>query len=261
MERNFELLKEVLSIPTKTYQEDLMVEFIVNWLTENKIPFYVDSFNNVYATKQTDKDVTYFPCVVAHTDTVHNIDSINVVEEMLPNAQKEIKLSLKAYNNSGDPTGIGGDDKCGVYACLELLKELPNLKSAFFVAEETGCKGSSNADPNFFNDIGYVIQFDAPENNMISEFLMNKPMFKRDSKFFEVGGGLITEHFPGDTQYHRHPYTDIFPLNQNFGLSCFNISIGYYNYHTRNEYVVVDDTYNGIKVGRLMIEKLGYTKH
>ena len=261
MGRNFELLKEVLSIPTKTYQEDLMVGFIVNWLTENKIPFYVDSFNNVYATKQTDKDVTYFPCVVAHTDTVHNIDSINVVEEMLPNAQKEIKLSLKAYNNSGDPTGIGGDDKCGVYACLELLKELPNLKSAFFVAEETGCKGSSNADPNFFNNIGYVIQFDAPENNMISEFLMNKPMFKRDSKFFEVGGGLITEHFPGDTQYHRHPYTDIFPLNQNFGLSCFNISIGYYNYHTRNEYVVVDDTYNGIKVGRLMIEKLGYTKH
>ena len=261
MGRNFELLKEVLSIPTKTYQEDLMVGFIVNWLTENKIPFYVDSFNNVYATKQTDKDVTYFPCVVAHTDTVHSIDSINVVEEMLPNAQKEIKLSLKAYNNSGDPTGIGGDDKCGVYACLELLKELPNLKSAFFVAEETGCKGSSNADPNFFNNIGYVIQFDAPENNMISEFLMNKPMFKRDSKLFEVGGGLITEHFPGDTQYHRHPYTDIFPLNQNFGLSCFNISIGYYNYHTRNEYVVVDDTYNGIKVGRLMIEKLGYTKH
>ena len=52
MERNFELLKEVLSIPTKTYQEDLMVGFIVNWLTENKIPFYVDSFNNVYATKQ-----------------------------------------------------------------------------------------------------------------------------------------------------------------------------------------------------------------
>jgi hypothetical protein len=37
----------------------------------------------------------------------------------------------------GKPTGIGGDDKCGVYACLELLKELPNLKAAFFVSEET----------------------------------------------------------------------------------------------------------------------------
>ena len=96
MERNFELLKDVLSVPTKTYQEHLMVEFIVNWLTENNIPHYIDKFNNVYATKQTDGDITYFPCVVAHTDTVHNIDTINVVEEMLPNAQKEIKLALKA---------------------------------------------------------------------------------------------------------------------------------------------------------------------
>ena len=78
---------------------------------------------------------------------------------------------------------------------------------------------------------------------------------------FKVGGSLITEHFPGDTKYHRHPYTDIYPLNKNFGLSCFNISIGYYNYHTRNEYVVVEDTNNGIKVGKLMIESLGYTKH
>jgi acetylornithine deacetylase/succinyl-diaminopimelate desuccinylase-like protein len=86
-------------------------------------------------------------------------------------------------------------------------------------------------------------------------------MFKRDSEFFSIGSELLTEHFPKDTKYHNHPYTDIYPLNQLFGLSCFNISIGYYNYHTRNEYVVVEDTYNGIKVGKLMIEKLGYTKY
>ena len=111
MERDFELLKEVLSVPTKTYEEDLMIDFITDWLKENEIPFYVDQFYNVYATKQTSEDVEFFPCVVAHTDTVHSIDTINVVEEMLPNAQKEIKLSLKAYNNEGNPTGIGGDDK------------------------------------------------------------------------------------------------------------------------------------------------------
>jgi putative aminopeptidase FrvX len=69
---------------------------------------------------------------------------------MLQNSQYEIKPALKAYNDLGNPTGIGGDDKCGVYACLELLKELPNLKAAFFVSEETGCHGSKKADPNFF---------------------------------------------------------------------------------------------------------------
>jgi di/tripeptidase len=144
---------------------------------------------------------------------------------------------------------------------LELLKELPNLKAAFFVAEETGCKGSFNSDPKFFENVGYAIQFDAPENNMISEYLMGKNMFKRDSDFFKVGGKLITEHFPADTKYHKHPYTDIYPIHTMYGISCFNISIGYYRYHTPNEYVVVEDVYNGIKVGKLMIDELGYTRH
>jgi hypothetical protein len=35
MENKYELLKEVLSIPTKTYQEDLMVEYLTKWLEEN----------------------------------------------------------------------------------------------------------------------------------------------------------------------------------------------------------------------------------
>ena len=159
MERDFELLKQVLSVPTKTYEEDLMIDFITDWLKENEIPFYVDQFYNVYATKQTSEDVEFFPCVVAHTDTVHSVDTINVVEEMLPNAQKEIKLSLKAYNNEGNPTGMVVMTNVAFYACLELLKELPNLKAAFFVSEETGCKGSFNADPNFFKNVGYAIQF------------------------------------------------------------------------------------------------------
>jgi tripeptide aminopeptidase len=260
MERNYELLKNVLSVPSKTYQEEKMIKFICEWLKENDITYYVDDVFNIYATKQTD-DIEYFPCVISHTDTVHNLDSINVVEEMLPDSQGNIKLSLKAYNDNNEPTGIGGDDKCGIFACFELLKELPNLKAAFFVSEETGCKGSFKADPLFFNDVGYCIQFDAPENNMISEYLMGVNMFDRESKFFEVGGKLITEHFPSNTKYQRHPYTDIYPIRTMFNIQCFNLSIGYYNYHTKHEYVVVDDTYNGIKVGKLMIEELGYEKY
>lgn len=137
MEKNIDFLKEVLSVPTKTYQEDLMIEFLENWLTENNLPFFTDKHQNIYVTKLTEKvdEDFYFPCVVAHTDTVHKLDVINIREENLPNAQNELKLALKAYNNFDEPTGIGGDNKCGVFACLELLKELPNLKVAFFVSE------------------------------------------------------------------------------------------------------------------------------
>ena len=262
---NLELLKDVLSVPTKTYQEERMVAFLVNWLTENSIPHFVDEHNNVYATKQESLELPedfYFPCVISHTDTVHNIDTINVVQEILPNAQGEKKLSYKAYNDEGNPTGIGGDDKCGVFACLTLLQELPNVKAAFFVSEETGCHGSLKASEEFFENVGYGIQFDAPENWMITERCFGQVLFDRDSEFFESCDKVLTEGMDNNyMEYMVHPYTDVYALRGKFDFSCINISIGYYNYHTKHEYVVVEDVFNGIDMGRKMIESLGNKLH
>jgi len=265
MTKSVEFLKEVLSVPTKTYKEEKMVSFIANWLVDNNIEYHIDIHNNIYATKQETKNLPenfYFPCVISHTDTVHEIDTINISEENLPNAQKEIKPSLKAYNDFGQPTGIGGDDKCGVFACLTLLKELPNLKAAFFVSEETGCHGSKKADSNFFENVGYAIQFDAPENWMITEKCFGQILFDRDSEFFGAVNEVLTEGMnPSDMEYMVHPYTDVYALRGKFDFSCINFSIGYYDYHTRNEYVVIEDVFNGIEMGKKMIEKLGYKLH
>jgi tripeptide aminopeptidase len=263
MEKNLPLLKEVLSVPTKTYKEDLMVHYLTNWLEQNNIEYYTDSHKNVYATKKVTEDLPenfYFPLVISHTDTVHPLDNINVVEEQLPDAQNNIKLALKAYNDDGEPTGIGGDDKCGVFACLTLLKEMPYLKAAFFVSEETGCHGSRKSDPKFFENVGYGIQFDAPENWMITEFCFGTKLFERNSEFFEKCNTVLTEGLQR-VEYMRHPYTDVQALKELYDFQCINFSIGYYNYHTRHEYVVVDDVFNGIEVGKKMIESLGYTKH
>lgn len=259
MTQDLNFLKEVLSIPSKTYHEERMVEYLCEWLSNNKIPYYVDTYLNVYATKGTVSEGEFFPCVIAHTDTVHDIDSINIKEEYLFNSQGDRKLSLKAYNNKGLPTGIGGDDKCGVFACLNLLNELPVVKAAFFVSEETGCHGSKNSDPEFFKNVGYVIQFDAPENWMISENCSGQVLFDRDSKFFEKCDSVLTESMDSKKmKYMRHPYTDVYALTKKYGIQSINFSIGYYNYHTPNEYVVVEDVFNGINVGKKMIELLGF---
>jgi di/tripeptidase len=259
MKRDYSLLKDVLSIPTKTYEEDRMISFLRKWLNENNYPYYVDDFNNIYVTKTTDS-VDYYPCVVAHTDTVHDINEINIAEESLPNEQGVLKPSLKAYDDFGLPTGIGGDDKCGVYACLELLKELPNLKVGFFVSEETGCHGSRNADDEFFDNVGYIIQFDAPGNTMVSEYCMGVKLFERDNDFFGKCNEVLTESFDGP-RYQSHPYTDVYALRKKFNISCINFAIGYYDYHSAKEYVVVEDVYNGIETGKKMIENLGYIKY
>ena len=263
MERNLNLLKEVLSVPTVTYKEEKMVQYLTDWLQKNNIEYYTDVHNNVYATKKVTEELPenfYFPLVISHTDTVHNLDSINVVEEQLPDAQDNIKLSLKAYNDKGHPTGIGGDDKCGVFACLTLLAEMPYLKAAFFVSEETGCHGSRKSDPNFFENVGYGIQFDAPENWMITEFCFGTRLFTRNSEFFQKCDRVLNESFE-KKEYMRHPYTDVQALKEKYDFQCINFSIGYYNYHTKDEYVVVDDVFNGIDAGKKMIESLGYTKY
>lgn len=263
MEKNINLLKEVLSVPTCTYKEDLMVNFITNWLKENNIYYYTDVHKNVYATKKITEELPegfFYPLVISHTDTVHSLDFINVVEEQLPDAQGNMKLSLKAYNDFGEPTGIGGDDKCGVFACLTLLKELPYLKAAFFVSEETGCHGSRKSDPKFFENVGYGIQFDAPENWMITEYCFGTKLFDRKSTFFERCNLVLQEGFE-KVEYMRHPYTDVQALKEKYDFQCINFSIGYYDYHTADEYVVIDDVFNGIEVGKKMIESLAYEKY
>jgi putative aminopeptidase FrvX len=250
------LLKEILSIPSYSGNESKLVHFICEFLEENKIPYKVDELFNIYCTKG---DADIYPCVVAHTDTVHNNNHIDVRTELKKNCRNVLKEAYKGYNAKGKPTGIGGDDKAGVFACLTLLLELPALKAAFFVSEEIGCKGSKEADEAFFENVGYAIQFDAPFDYMVTEVSSGVPLFDRRSEFFKKANTVLVEYII--PEYGSHPFTDVYALKKLFDFSCINLSIGYYDHHTADEYVILEDVENGIKIGREMIASLGYEKY
>jgi putative aminopeptidase FrvX len=156
-------------------------------------------------------------------------------------------------------SGIGGDDKCGVYLALEMLDTLPNVKAAFFVSEEIGCKGSMYADPKFFENIGYVIQYDSPGGASMSLTLMGRYLFNQKSQFADKVTGLIKEH--GIVDWAYHPYTDVWQIMEKFNIACLNLAAGYYRYHTDNEYVIVDDVQNGYELGLKLVEELGENKY
>ena len=61
MNRDLELLKSVLAVPTHTYQEELMVQYICDWLKEKNIEFTVDEHLNVYAVKGEIPDGGMYP--------------------------------------------------------------------------------------------------------------------------------------------------------------------------------------------------------
>ena len=158
-EEKFIRLKEVLSIPTHSLNEEMMIEYLEGVLEQKGYENYTDKHGNIYVTKGKSEN---YPCFIAHTDTVHRINhNLQVVEGIIDH-----KVILRGIDKETKrASGIGGDDKCGIFLALEMLDTLPNVKAAFFVAEEIGCKGSRHADPKFFNNVGYVIQFDSPEGD------------------------------------------------------------------------------------------------
>ena len=267
---NIEKFKELLSVPSKTYQEEDMVEYICSELDKiDGVSYYRDNMMNIYAIKGELNDGEFYPMFIAHTDTVHNkVDKIIVKEESLvrPNtfgkSFGDEKVScLKAYTEDGNPTGIGGDDKCGIFICLELLKQLDKVKIGLFVSEETGCHGSSKCDENFLKDVGYITQYDAPGNHLISEICSGVRLFERDSEFFEKTLKVIENSFGNEMLVQSHPYTDISQLKKKIDVCCINMSCGYYNMHSNTEFVSIQDVENAITAGLNMVKELGYRKY
>jgi len=267
---NINKFKELLSVPSKTYQEEDMVEYICNELDSIEgVMYYRDEMMNVYATKGVLEEGEYYPMFIAHTDTVHSkIDKIVVKEEKLkrPNTfgktfDDALVDVLKAYDEEGNPTGIGGDDKCGIFICLELLKQLDKVKIGLFVSEETGCHGSSKCDESFLTDVGYITQYDAPGNHLISEICSGVRLFERDSEFFEKSILVIENAFGNEMLVQSHPYTDVSQLKKKIDVSCINMSCGYYNMHTKEEFISIDDVERAIEAGKNMVFILGLNKH
>jgi len=267
---NLDKFKELLSVSSKTYQEEDMVEFLCDELdTIPGVSYYRDDMMNIYAVKGELNKGEYYPMFIAHTDTVHHkVDKIIVKEENLirPNTFgkefDEVKVPcLKAYTEDGLPTGIGGDDKCGVFICLELLKTLDKVKIGLFVSEETGCHGSSKCDENFLQDVGYITQYDAPGNHLITEICSGVRLFERDSEFFNKSLSVIEKSFGNEMLVQSHPYTDISQLKKKIDVCCINMSCGYYNMHSNQEFVCIEDVEKAILAGINMVNELGYLKY
>lgn len=262
-------LKQLLSVPSKTYKETGMVNYILSVLeTIDGIKFFTDEMNNVYASKGVLDEGEFYPMFIAHTDTVHElVPEIVVKEEMLTKPHtfgrtynSEKHFVLKGYTPNGNPTGIGGDDKNGVFIAIELLKLLPKVKIGLFVSEETGCHGSSKCDLDFLKDVGYAIQFDAPGNHLITEICSGTRLFKENGDFINTVKPLFEQIMGITSDCQSHPYTDISQIKRKGDFSTINFSCGYYNMHTSSEFVVVDEVEKCIELGVKIVDTLGYKK-
>jgi hypothetical protein len=173
-----------------------------------------------------------FPVLlVAHMDTVHN---------HLP----QTFVYSKDKNKISDPNGIGGDDRCGVYMILEVIKRF-NCSVLFCEDEEVGCVGADKFIETKLAsslDFNYMIEFDRKGS--------------RDAVFYDCDNPEFTKFICKDFYIEDWgSCSDISVLAPFFGVAAVNLSCGYYNAHKDTEYVVFSEMERSIEEACRILER------
>lgn len=229
-----------------------VIEALRSRAAEDRIGFHVDSdaIGNIIVTKGQPKPGGFYPAVVAHYDTVHDIVD---AAAWRPHALRGADGGL-VYTA---PTGIGGDDKVGVALALNLLAHCDVLKVVFFVGEESGCIGSSYIDLEVFEDAGYVLQADRRgSSDFITTFggarISSERFLKRAAPVYTALG----------YEAESGSITDVMQLSQDgVGISVANMSCGYHSPHTAKEYVVWEQVRVAYRLMRHLVQQLGHKRY
>lgn len=164
---------------------------------------------------------------------------LDVVSEFSPSD----KLVVRENMISREYGILGADDRAGVAIILNLIKEVgdikecPPFKIVFTVGEEQGQYGAEAIDPEFFEDVSFGISLDrrnckdivfrsSSQEYSTLEFAegvarISGRIFSAENKFVPCQGGV----------------SDLSVWSDKNTLPCVNLSIGYDDEHTNNEYL------------------------
>lgn len=176
--------------------------------------------------------------LVAHLDTVHK-ETVKVI------------CSSENGNILMSPQGIGGDDRCGVYALLKAYSTSDVRPWLLFTCdEEIGCIGASAFAKNV-NDSKYKQELE--QLHFIIEIDRKG---KDDSVYYECENADF-EEFTNSYGFKTNfgSVSDISYVAPALGVAAVNLSSGYYNAHTQHEYIVLSEIEDTIsKVVRMVNE-------
>jgi hypothetical protein len=171
---------------------------------------------------------TIRPFYVAHMDQVHDY-----VPFMTLDIRDEV---LYAYDGNEDQTGTGGDDKCGIYVAIAMLRTLENCSAVFVRDEEVGCIGSGSVPLGWFKNAAFVIQCDR-NNTSYDIIAKTNGMVCASDEFVEAMLALPACKLHTTAQ---GSITDIGALaKRGLGVSMINLSSGYYEAHSSREVVSI----------------------
>lgn len=167
--------------------------------------------------------------LVAHMDTVFK----SPPKEVFYDRKKNVMWS---------PTGMGADDRAGVFSIIQIIKDGYRPHIIFTTDEEMGCIGAEELSyfPCPFKDLRYIIQLDRRNSNDCVFYDCDNPEFEKYVESF----GFITAW---------GSFTDICELCPQWGIAGVNLSIGYRDEHTTSEVLFVGQMLSTIEKVKKML--------
>lgn len=177
--------------------------------------------------------------LTAHMDTVHH-DNCTII---CTSPDGKYWMS---------PQGIGGDDRCGIYAIMKIA-ETHKVSILFTEDEEVGCVGAKkyakiikeNPDCGLIpKSLNYIIEIDRKNSDDAVFYDCNNEDFEKFVTAEDIGFKTATGSC-----------SDISYVAPALGVAAVNFSSGYYNPHQISEYINLEELHETIRRIKLIIEK------
>lgn len=232
-------LEEVLNIPGSSGNEEEIRQFVIKQIRSYVDYLTIDRYGNILAEKTYRSGNGPTILLNAHLDTV---------EEIVPD---RTILKNGAIWSSSDGI-LGADDRAGVAILIHLAKYLREtsfhgkVKFIFTVEEEIGLVGARHIDEYFLWGVDGAIVCDRRGTNDIVISCGRFIPFCDESycKFFEE---VANKHQLGNWKCTAGGSSDT-KIWAEHGIQSVNLSVGYSNEHTDDEFLNVTATYNTVQL-------------
>ena len=144
------------------------------------------------------------------------------------------------------PQGIGGDDRCGIYAVLKIIESGYIPYVLFCEDEEIGGVGSNKFCKTKYitelSNLKFLIELDRANAN--------------DLVFYSNANQDWIDWVEDETNWKKSwgTFSDISHLSPACEISSVNLSCGYYKAHTVYEYVIMEELLETIEMTKHLLE-------
>ena len=203
-----QLIKQLLQ-----FDENQVFKFVRSLMSEHYgKQIYFQGNHYIYAEGNSNI------CLVSHIDTMRD-------------ERTELKIIEDGDIIRAEDDILGGDDRLGVAMMLELMavENKPNL--LFCNGEERGCTGVRKFIEDFYyfpsKKVSLFIELDRRGENDAVTYNEISSLFIRENRFCEKFG--FTDQFGTSS--------DIYYLTEFYSIPSVNLSVGFFNEHSIDEYI------------------------